>query len=611
MSNWIDKLKRNLYSSNRPHTIFVDEDGLCAMPQLQDSIRADGYEVLVAQDELDVRIQYELKLRGSDVRKLLVAPAGYNPLSDLNQWAHIGHGNLRGLFPALYAPALYGLGFNALTTLANLKSYEELGEEATLKFLLENLYSVDLKTLGGPHRREGVLAMLVAIFCDGAEVNESVRIYAGKLAQPHFPNLEKSKLDANNLLQFLQGQWALWIADNASAIDFAWPQLGKAIGYLFLTGQLRPILVDEEVWGGANSAKRVGLIYDEDAAALQKISSGMAYIREQVGTIQNVHEDWHRLAMAAGIVMRDVLASDDDTIIGEASRLFHIVNLRFQRYLDSSYESMFNLSGARWPYTITRVQDYLAAQPQRKNALLVLDGIAFWQWQIIAHALDEADLPARTGATLAYIPTITAWSRQALFRGDKPDLDKSNAGEAKAFSEYWGKQGLKPYQVEFGKFSVNNLFEAGNVSDNVTMLGLVCNDLDELAHASLLGLKGLASATQQWLEQVKFADLVQTLKTRGFAVYITTDHGNILARGIGALRAEDKVGAFSRGKRHAYFLDESLKTAVAARFSTYSVGQPGRSLYLRDESAFVAQDQPVVTHGGSHFWEVLIPFAIV
>lgn len=35
------------------------------------------------------------------------------------------------------------------------------------------------------------------------------------------------------------------------------------------------------------------------------------------------------------------------------------------------------------------------------------------------------------------------------------------------------------------------------------------------------------------------------------------------------------------------------------------------SVYLKNEEAFSDQDVNIVTHGGSHLWEVLIPFGEV
>ena len=76
----------------------------------------------------------------------------------------------------------------------------------------------------------------------------------------------------------------------------------------------------------------------------------------------------------------------------------------------------------------------------------------FWQWEIIAGKLKEHGLEFKTHSTLAYLPSITAWSRQAIFKGDKPDLTKDNSKESDYFLQYWKSpaEGRPPLGCCFG-----------------------------------------------------------------------------------------------------------------------------------------------------------------
>jgi hypothetical protein len=38
------------------------------------------------------------------------------------------------------------------------------------------------------------------------------------------------------------------------------------------------------------------------------------------------------------------------------------------------------------------------------------------------------------------------------------------------------------------------------------------------------------------------------------------------------------------------------------------VGNKGLSLYLKKQEAFTTENSQVITHGGSHLWEVIVPF---
>jgi hypothetical protein len=38
-----------------------------------------------------------------------------------------------------------------------------------------------------------------------------------------------------------------------------------------------------------------------------------------------------------------------------------------------------------------------------------------------------------------------------------------------------------------------------------------------------------------------------------------------------------------------------------------SVGKKSLSIYLKNKEAFTSGNSLVITHGGSHFWEVIVP----
>ena len=239
---------------------------------------------------------------------------------------------------------------------------------------------------------------------------------------------------------------------------------------------------------------------------------------------------------------------------------------------------------------------------------MVIDGINYWQCNIIGKALSDADIGYTSNATLAYIPTITAWSRQAIFRGDKPDLSADNSKEMKLFETYWQQHGLSGFQITYKKFGIKEPIILEDISPDTVMLGLVCNDLDDIMHGSILGNTQLKTSTEQWITESKIIESIAGLKNKGFQVYITADHGNIEATGLKNLTIKDKLGALSRGKRHLYFTNEMLMENFISLNSSIEVGKKGLSLYLKKQEAFTNENTKVITHGGSHIWEVIVPF---
>jgi hypothetical protein len=235
----------------------------------------------------------------------------------------------------------------------------------------------------------------------------------------------------------------------------------------------------------------------------------------------------------------------------------------------------------------------------------------YWQWEILSRALSDESVSYNESATLAYIPTITAWSRQSIFRGDKPVLTESNSNEAQLFTKYWENNGLSAFQVKFIKMDLNQPSISDQISEEIKVLGLVCNDLDEIMHGSILGDEQLKISTEQWIKTSKIVSQIIELKTRGFKLFITADHGNVEAVGLGNLRINDKVGILSRSKRFLNFSNETILNNFLEQHQDLNIGRRDLSLYLKEKGAFTNEDQKIITHGGSHFWEVLIPFITI
>jgi len=89
--------------------------------------------------------------------------------------------------------------------------------------------------------------------------------------------------------------------------------------------------------------------------------------------------------------------------------------------------------------------------------LLVFDGLAMDQWvQIREHVTARAPkLVFVKGACFAWLPTLTAVSRQALFSGLKPrefaDSITGTSAEPALWSRFWQDQGLRAAEVLYRK----------------------------------------------------------------------------------------------------------------------------------------------------------------
>ena len=608
MSNWIDKYKKLVISSHKQHIIIADQDSLFEYEELQQAFENDGFKLITCKTALAVRLAFELQVRESTDKYLIIAPSNYFPLPDIEMLVHFQALGLTKLFPNLDAKAIKGLSFNALCLLSNIKPYEELSHDKTLKFLLENLYNVDFDTLTNSKAKERILNALITVLLEKNGINEPLTKFLSTITKPYFPALVSKGLTKINLVNFIQEQWQSFVDKGNSELDFNESLLNKSLGYLFAFEYLKPVQVSPKKYESFAKPLKIGIFVDQQGHNDNELEGLIEYLKQQLEIIEDIADQWFKIIQIMANAKLKYLLSENEELKGNYQRIENSFNIRFQRFVDNTYGSLFSLSGVRKPVVVSRILEHINAKPAKKKALLVIDGMNYWQWNILGKALANADINFTSNASLAFIPTITAWSRQAIFKGDKPDLSADNSKEAKLFETYWLNQGVPSFQIDFKKFSVNDPIAIESITPDTTILGLVCNDLDDIMHGSILGNGQLKTSTEQWIVKSKIVNTISALKTKGFQIYITADHGNIEATGLKNLTLKDKLGALSRGKRHLHFTNETLLDSFMELNTSIEVGKKGLSLYLKKQEAFTTENSQVITHGGSHLWEVIVPF---
>jgi len=233
MSNWIDKFKTLVIPSHKLHIIVADLDNLFEYSELRQAFENDGFKILIAKTGLAVRLHFELQVRNSECKYLIIAPASYYPLPDIEMYVHFQAIGLPNLFQNLDAKAIKGLSFNALCLLSNIRLYEELSHEKTLKFLLENLYNVDFDSLSNNKAKERVLNALITVLLEKNGINQPLTNFLTNISKPYFPSLVSKGLTCSNLVEFIQNQWRSYVENESSLLDFNEPLLNNSLGYLF------------------------------------------------------------------------------------------------------------------------------------------------------------------------------------------------------------------------------------------------------------------------------------------------------------------------------------------------------------------------------------------
>jgi hypothetical protein len=135
--------------------------------------------------------------------------------------------------------------------------------------------------------------------------------------------------------------------------------------------------------------------------------------------------------------------------------------------------------------------------------------------------------------------------------------------------------------------------------------------LDEKMHSSSNN-KNLYSLTENWAQGA--AEGIKVLHDEKYTVYITTDHGNIMVHHWRALSSIEKTFLYekeSKGSRYLmYAKHEYLEDFLQKNNEINNELLVHDSWAIwRNTKCFKGQDE--ITHGGSHFLEVVIPFITI
>jgi hypothetical protein len=242
------------------------------------------------------------------------------------------------------------------------------------------------------------------------------------------------------------------------------------------------------------------------------------------------------------------------------------------------------------------------------------------QWLVVrtALALHRPTLRFREQAVFAWIPSLTSVSRQAIFAGKAPifypNSIRTTEKESALWTQFWADQGLMPNEVVYLKKLGDGDLES--VSDTlshpkVKVAGLVVDKVDRIMHGMELGTAGMHNQVRQWAGQAHLSALLDLLFERGFCVFLTSDHGNIEARGCG--RPAEGAVADLRGERARIYPDAALRRGVKERFpaalewETIGLPEDYLALLAPARQAFVLEKECLVCHGGASLEEIIVP----
>lgn len=325
--------------------------------------------------------------------------------------------------------------------------------------------------------------------------------------------------------------------------------------------------------------------------------------------LQAVQVDWNKrmtetISSLSAIIAQAIQDGVYDAIENEVVR----INETFQTWIDAHYFAMQNTNPLLSAKCVNKILPHLEAQykPDEKLALLVVDGLSHWQYHLLKTYLQQQGIVTREQVTLAWLPSITMLSRQAIFRGANPlpEYKQNPENERKLWFQYWQQRGMPSFDIQY--ISDKDEFA---IDEGVKRLAYVTVEMDEKMHSST-DYKDLCSLTENWCPRI--TEKIKTLRNAGYDIYLTTDHGSVLSHGWRKLSNVEKVFLYkdgSRGKRHLIYNNKmELKSFFEQNKEKIPLLCHNDWLVVRNNACFENEGKTIITHGGSHFVEMVIPF---
>jgi len=658
VSNWRDQILKEFTPKVARLTLVADPDGLLLEEGILEGIRERGFELIPFEDHIAFRYAYESKFRsrwdrGEQTELVVVLRSQASDLGllpyDLLQAGRRLTFNLGDIFSNLSYPVVTALDRGDLDALYEAQKRHapgQLGDNATKEFVLRHVFEIApelvkkhsdlLRVLLRRHYRgQRIPAILDARFIQLLRQSSTFDDWPLEILVP----------DREAFFTFLQERWPIFLDRMAHKgegfeedrepygltingpvdLPFEHHDVRVYIDNMFLEGLLHSISHAQ-----ADALSRtwvsIGVRNDPLEDLPRRLNKLIDSLQLTIPAEIARHGDW--FLFARGWAELTLLTNVQPEGIPEETSeriksLQSLVDKSFAAWLLKRYAGLINLPPVP-PVMLHHLPRFLGCQIEKdsgqKVALLLVDGLALDQWAVIRKALASlhSSFLFREQAVFAWVPSITAVSRQAAFAGKPPlffpNSVQSTEKESALWTQFWVDHGLLPTEILYAKGLGDGDLE--DISEKlshpkVRVAGLVIDKVDKIMHGMELGTAGMHNQVRQWAQKSYFSSLLNLLLDRGFIVYLTSDHGNIEAKGCG--RPAEGVTADLRGERVRIYPDAALRGKVKQSFPAAwewdPVGLPDDyfALMAPARKAFVQEKQIIVSHGGVSVEELIVP----
>ncbi len=657
MDSWRDQILKEFTPQVARLTLVADPDGLLLEEGILQGIRERGFELIPFEDHVAFRFAYESKFRsrwdrGEHTDLVVVLRSESNSLNhlpyDLLEAGRKLFFSIGELFPNLSYPVVVALDrsdFDALYRAQVMHNPGILGDNATKEFVLRHVFEIAPELI---KQSSDLLRVLLRRHYRGLSIpaildERFIQILRQNDLFKDWP-LEKIIPDKDAFLAFLQERWPAFlnrmaaqcvevVREEESAFDlkysgpsdlpFEHDDVRVYIDNLFLEGLLQTV-PHKQSDAFSNEWFTVGIRTDPERDRLQRLEGLLHSVKTTIPSSDVRHTEWLLFAYRwAEFIVLSIESGLSVTveIKYQIEELRNRVDTAFLSWIKNRYAGLHNQPAVP-PVMLHHVPRALSRNiGQGKIAFLVVDGLALDQWIVMRNVLHKQCPTTRfhDRAIFAWMPTITSVSRQAAFAGKPPlyfPVSIQHTGKEEAYwTQFWLAHGLTHQEVSYIRgIDDGSLDSVKEIISHpkVRVIGLIVDKVDKIMHGMELGLPGMHNQIRQWTEQGFMAQLFDLLIENDFQIFLTSDHGNIEAKGYGC--PSEGVIAEMRGQRVRIYTDKLLRSRVKDKFPDAvewpSVGLPDDFLPLLapNRMAFIKEEDKIVGHGGISIEELIVPF---
>jgi PglZ domain len=657
MSEWREQIVHRFVPNVARVTAVSDPDGLLRDPGVFQAIQAKGFSILQFEDSVSFRFDYESRFRskwdaGEEMELVVVfkpAEHDFETLpADVLANAHRLSFTLKDIFPRLsysIVSQLETVYFDALYDAHQQYASQAHDETQTRGFILRHVFGIEpsviknasdlLRMLFQRHYKKSNIPLILDEYLEACL--RQIRDFQS------WP-LDLILRNRAAFWEFLDERWprfvrqsgrlAGYVEDEAPGLKYSGPELLPFdhddiriyIDNLFKDGLLTPV-----EWDGNETIDRawmkVGLLVSDADNARIRFEELQEDLSDACPQGNTAAQDWLAFAFRYGQALAlwtQLSPASRSKYQNHFSEVRSFVNQQFVTWLQNNYGGLFNYPASS-PLMVHHIPGFITHQISSKlcqrAAFILIDGLSIDQWLIIKDTLkgQGSKSSMEENSLFAWIPTVTCVSRQAAFSGRIPryfaeTINRTDRDEA-AWRQFWTDRGLSP--AETGFVAINgDTVDRKTINDLLTtqtrVFGLTIYKIDKIMHGMQLGAVGMSSQLRTWTEEGFLVDVLNLFRSHGFDVFISADHGNIEAVGIG--RPREGVLSETRGERCRIYPDAILRKGCLAAFPNSfpwdNVGLPDsfNSVLAPYGEAFIQKDATLVCHGGAALEEVCVPF---